>query len=333
MGRLLAPPLAAFLFLGLLLPSLLALVPRAQAAETPAYIALGDSLAFGVGVSDPSTGSYVALTSDVLRKSERYRERGLQLINLSAPGATSGDLLLPDGQLDSAVKEIRDRQQDTSSADDNVEIISIDIGGNDLLSLTSRDSPCFSDSAAEACLQRFGSVLADLHDNLSEALRRLREAAPDAGIFVIDLYNPYSGTGNPLEPIAGLAVQQLNGVIGAVSADAELQVKMADIFQLFQGRGRQWIAADGLHPNEKGYAVMAEVLLAAIQGRQVSIPADLLAETPAPVAPPSDGSVTADSGSGSDGDSLLLLAIAIPVSFAAGLLISVAYFLARGRSG
>src|SRR3989304_299278 len=81
MGKLLVPLLAAFLSLSLLLT-------EARAQEGPAYLALGDSLAFGVGASDPAATGYVGLTHDALRKSDRYRERGLGLVNLSAPGAT-----------------------------------------------------------------------------------------------------------------------------------------------------------------------------------------------------------------------------------------------------
>src|SRR3989304_1092891 len=111
MGKLLVPLLAAFLSLSLLLT-------EARAQEGPAYVALGDSLAFGVGASDPPTRGYVGLTHDALRKSDRYRDRGLELVNLSVPGATSSDLLLEGGQLDAALDEIARRQEDTSSADD-----------------------------------------------------------------------------------------------------------------------------------------------------------------------------------------------------------------------
>ena len=55
----LLPPLAAFFSLP---PSpLAARRQRAHAAETPAYIALGDSLAFGVGAANPAAEGYVAL--------------------------------------------------------------------------------------------------------------------------------------------------------------------------------------------------------------------------------------------------------------------------------
>jgi hypothetical protein len=174
-----------------------------------------------------------------------------------------------------------------------------------------------------------GETLIGLQDNLTETLQRLRDAAPEAGIYVLDLYNPYSGTGDQREGIADLAVQQLNGVIGAVVADTDLRVSMGDVFHLFRGRGLQWIAADGLHPNENGHMVLAEVLLATIDGRSPQIPQELLDATPGPVADPGIPPELTDE----DGDGIApwLVLVIVPLAFVSGALIAVGYFLARGR--
>ena len=314
MGRLLLPLLAAFLSLGLLLTG-------AQAKETPAYVALGDSLAFGVGASDPAAQGYVGLTFDGLRKSDRYRERGLELVNLSVPGATSSDLLLPGGQLQAALREISERQ------DDRVEIISIDIGGNDFLALGTPGSSCLSDPLGDPCRQRFVDLVDGLQANLTQVVRSLRDAAPRADILIVGLYNPYSGTGTALEVPADFVIQQLNDVLRSVAADPDLRAKMADILDLFGGRGAQWIAADGFHPNDKGYTVIAEALLAAIQSREPNIPEELLAE---PAAPTSVQPLADPSPNGGGPDLLFWLAIVIPAAFLGGAVISGAYFLARG---
>jgi len=329
MGRL-APPLAAFLSLAVaILPAGPAVL--AQAPGTPAYLALGDSIGFGVGATNPSTLGYAGLTLEALRTSDRYRDRGLTLVNLSVPGATSSDLLLPNGQVVSAVSEIQKREEDASSLDDNVEIISLNIGGNDLLSLIAPDSPCFADAAADACIDKFGEVLSTLQGNIEASLKALRDAAPNARIVVLDLYNPYSGTGDPREIIADLGVGQVNGVVAAAAADPDLNVDTASVFQFFQGRGDQWIAADGLHPNDDGHIVVAEVLLAAIGGRAVAIPERLLLDPPGEVANAPDGQSSGNTES-DDSNSLLLLAIVVPVTFAAGAVFSAAYFMARGRA-
>ncbi len=109
MGKLLMPPLAAFFFLSLLIAPAGTPAQAQPSSGQPLYIAMGDSLAFGVGVSDPAGGGYVALAHQALLGSDRYRSGGLQLVNLAVPGATSSDLLQAGGQLDAALREIKAR--------------------------------------------------------------------------------------------------------------------------------------------------------------------------------------------------------------------------------
>lgn len=328
MGYRLAPALwRVFLSLALLAQTLSAPVARAQ--EPPVHLALGDSLAFGLGASDRESRGYVARAHEAFLTSDRYRERGLELINLSIPGATSTDLVAEGGQLDNAVAVIGSRE-DTESADDDVEIITLDIGGNDLLSLVSAGSPCLQSASVEPCRAAFGGVLSAIQTNLTETLTRLREAAPEAILVVVDLYNPYSGTGDLREAIAELGVGQANGVIGAVTANPDFGVRTASIFQLFSGRGGQWIAPDGIHPNDSGHAVIAEAVVAATSGREPVIPDELLAVSPGATAPASPGGTGTPAGQDSDGVSDLFFGVAIVIAFAAGAAVSGVYFFARG---
>ncbi len=326
----LLPLLAAILSLALLAPA-----APAAASEAPAYVALGDSLAFGVGASDPDTGGYVHITYDALHRSERYRDRGLDLINLSVPGATSSDLLLPGGQLERAVDEIRERQEDTSSSDDNVEIITIDIGGNDVLSLATLDSPCLADPFASECQDLFEEVLGRLEDNLTEALRDLREAAPEAKIVVLDLYSPLSGRGGAVELIADFAVREINDVTQSVVSQTEFGADLATVFPLFRGRAAQLVADDQIHPNDKGHALMGEVVLATIEGREPVLPEDLIAPFTVEEInrlPLGEGGLQPLAPDDDEGSNLaLLLAIAIPASMLGVAAVVGAYVAARGR--
>src|ERR1700674_2414620 len=190
----LLPPLAAFLFLAAVA---LAFAAGVRAQQPPAYLALGDSLAFGVGADSPAEQGYVGLTTASLRLS-KYNGTGLDLVNLSAPGATSADLLQPGGQLERALTDIQSRG--------GADIISIDIGANDLLALAESNSPCFQSSGSKACQDALGQTLASLQTNLSSVLRRLREAAPTAQVYVLDIYNPYSGTNDPRAIVASVGV-------------------------------------------------------------------------------------------------------------------------------
>jgi len=225
--------------------------------------------------------------------------------------------------------------EDESSQDDNVEIISIDIGGNDLIALASGDSPCRVDPLGGGCQQRFQEMQTTVRTNLTEAAKRLTKAAPRADLTIVGLYNPYSGTGTSLEVPADIAVQQLNSVFAGVAGDPDIEAKTADVFDLFRGRAGTLIAADGLHPNDDGHAVIAEVLLAAIEGRAPDVPADLLggasptATGSAPAADPPAQSET--SGNDNNDEIIVLLLIAIPAAFFSGGIITGAYLLARGR--
>ena len=147
---------------------------------------------------------------------------------------------------------------------------------------------------------------------------------------MVDLYNPYSGTGDLREPIAEVGVGQANGVIGAVTADPDLRITTASIFALFIGRGTQWVAPDGIHPNDNGHRVIAEAVIAAIDNREPRIPDDLLALAPGATAAAIDpGSQTTANG---DGVSTVWLVVAVAVAFVAGVAVSGTYFFARGRA-
>ncbi len=329
MWRLL-PLLAALLPLALLAPA-----SPAAAKEAPAYVALGDSVAFGVGASDPSSGGYVALTYDALRKSDRYRNRGLELVNLAVPGATSSDLLLSGGQLERALNEIRERQEDVSSADDNVEIITIDIGGNDVLALATSDSPCPADPISPECESLLQGMVDRLEENLTEVVSSLREAAPMAHIIVLDRYSPLSGRVGAEDLVADLAVRKINDVTESVVSQMELGVDLASVYPLFRGRASQLVADDNLHPNDDGHALIAEVVQAAIEGREPVLPGDLIS----PMAVQEIGRPPQGEGglqpvvAGDDERSNLpiLLAIAIPASLLGAAAIVGAYLAARGR--
>ena len=148
-----------------------------------------------------------------------------------------------------------------------MKLISLSIGANDLLALAEPDAPCVQNAGSETCRNLLTQTLADVQSNITEVLGQLREAAPDAEIYVMNLYNPYSGSGEEFELIASVGVQQLNGVIGVAAAIEEFDARLAPVFELLQGRAEQWIAKDGIHPNDDGYRVMAECLAGGDRGK------------------------------------------------------------------
>jgi hypothetical protein len=174
-----------------------------------------------------------------------------------------------------------------------------------------------------------------LEDNLSEVLQRLREAAPKADIVVVDLYSPISGRGGTPDLIADFAVSGMNAAMERVTSRSELKAKLASVYPLFRGRADQLVAADNIHPNDAGHAVIGEVVLAAIEGREPDLPEELM--TPVVVdegdrTPLGEGGLLPVAGAGDDDSRVpLLLAIAIPASLLGVAAIAGVYLAARGR--
>jgi lysophospholipase L1-like esterase len=104
----------------------------------PVYLALGDSVAAGVGASDPTVTGYVPRLYDLLRDEpscQLLAQPGcasLALDNLAVGGATSSMLLT--GQLPVAEHELRAHNGDGNPQND-VLVVTIDIGGNDVFSV------------------------------------------------------------------------------------------------------------------------------------------------------------------------------------------------------
>jgi len=239
-----------------------------SAAGAGLYIALGDSLSFGIGASDANTTSFVSLVHASL--GARY-----ELLNLGVPGATSQDLI-DGGNLDRAVQDIAQRKGDSDPAND-VRLVTLEVGGNDLLHLYGafvQTAICPSAQTALAkpeCSGALRSALDGFRPNAVTALDRLRSADASLRILLLTLYNPFdylpgvgdlgdmSLEGKPDTPFAG----GLNDIIREVAQGRD-NVTVVDTFPLFKGRTPELIASDGIHPNDAGHRVMADAVTAAL---------------------------------------------------------------------
>lgn len=245
----------------------------AAAPATRVYVALGDSLAYGIGASDRTTSAYVPLLFQYFQQPRRENVRVLR--NLSRPGETS-DSFIAGGQLGLAVATIVDPTTDTRA-------ITLDIGGNDVLFLIS-GPPCQSDPRGTLCqalvteqLRKFAVNYAVILAALSSALEK------DPGketLFVMTYYNPFGGTGHPYEPFAdgvllgsdlvidcsapaGDPRAGLNDLIACIGAASGAAV--ADVYPAFGDRALELthIARGDIHPNDAGYAIIAQTFIAA----------------------------------------------------------------------
>jgi lysophospholipase L1-like esterase len=171
-----------------------ALATPTLGAEAPTrYLALGDSLAWGDGASDPSETAYVPLLADYFAGEPHGGAK--QSTNLAVRGETTASFLA--GQLSGAMASIADPTTDTR-------VITLSVGGNDLLDLLNDPSdPCVADPGSPTCQFLVGSALAGVASRYPVILGSLAGALatdPDgARIQVLTLYNPFGGTGSPYE--------------------------------------------------------------------------------------------------------------------------------------
>ena len=230
------------------------------------YLALGDSLSAGIGASDELSLGWVALVNDALP--------GWELRSLGVPGDDSRELLLG-GPQDRGLRDIADRVIDAEAGNAGA-VITLEIGGNDLLDIyfglvIPGDCPSVTESLErDFCVSALESALATYRANLAETLRRLTEAT-DAPIFLMTLYNPFSGGASTVDEIGVLALEGLagtplpeglNDVIREVGAEAGVTV--VEWYELFLGKQREYIAQDLIHPNDTGHAVMADAVIVAM---------------------------------------------------------------------
>ncbi|MCH8051486.1 MAG: hypothetical protein IIC86_05650, partial [Chloroflexi bacterium] len=240
--------------------------PR-PAGPRPLYLALGDSLSVGVGASDEPTRGWVGLVSAALPEWD--------LSNLGVSGDDSGELLFG-GPLDEALRLIALRATD-AEAGNEVGAITLEIGGNDLLDIYFElvipgDCPSVIEALQrEACVTALESALAAYRSNLTETLERLIEAAPETPIFLMTLYNPFSGEGTVLDEIGVLTLEGqegtpfpkgLNDIIR--EAGAEAGVILVEWYEPFLGKKSEYISFDLIHPNDAGHAVMAAAVTEAM---------------------------------------------------------------------
>ncbi|MEX0801471.1 MAG: GDSL-type esterase/lipase family protein [Dehalococcoidia bacterium] len=241
-----------------------------DATPNGVYIALGDSLSEGVGASDQTATAFVPLVHDGLGE-------GWDLVNLGEAGDTSAQLI-GHGHLDEAIALIEAGKSD-DDPDNDVNLVTLEIGGNDLLNLffdlvLPGACPSLVESLERPqCVSELRGAMDGFRPNLEQTLDRLIEADPELRIIVMTLYNPFSGdTGLATVPtISDMAQMALEGLPDTPFATglndtirdevAERGLPLVDWWPLFQDKAGQYIAQDYIHPNDAGYRVMADAVL------------------------------------------------------------------------
>lgn len=208
---------------------LISLATSCGSAPPLTYVSLGDSLAVGVGSSDPQERGYAPLYRDLL---EEETGREVRLVQLGVSGETSESFLnSADPQLDRAEAALR------QSPD---AVVTLSLGGNDLLRVADA-----TDAEREAALARYA-------ENLERILKSL-ETGSGPRVSVLALYNPAPGsftdewTGRLNENIRGVAARNGANVAAADEAFRGREVEYAHHARY------PW----DIHPTDRGYEALA----------------------------------------------------------------------------
>ncbi|MBM3935206.1 MAG: hypothetical protein FJ319_13065 [SAR202 cluster bacterium] len=238
------------------------MVPPGTAATksgAEVYLALGDSLAANVGVTNPNDG-YVSRFHAYL---ERKTGRSLALTNLGVSGESS--VSFKQTQLGRALQELRQRRDD-GDASTGVSVVTLDLGANDLLSHLATED-CQNDPRGAACQARVTAAIATYETNFRDIVSEVA-ANMESGsrLYIMTIYNPFDfGIGLPFEAFSNETVERLNTIIK--SAAQANNARVADAYPLMKVNAGAWthMLEGDIHPTATGFQVLAYSLAQAEQ--------------------------------------------------------------------
>ncbi len=203
-------------------------------SEKPFYLVLGDSIAYGSGISNSREACYGKIVADT---------NGYDYANHAIPGHTTNNLI-------NRLKE-ETVINDLKKAD----IISISIGGNDFL--MSNLIGLMFDSIVKGDYTEFDRIADGFYSNFCEIVRIINSYNPDAIILMQTIYNPQTG-------YIGEAYQQgadrLNAAMRRYEAENPGEIVIIDVATAL-GDDALNFADDEIHPSAQGNEIIAEVIL------------------------------------------------------------------------
>ncbi|SMO61733.1 GDSL-type esterase/lipase family protein [Melghirimyces algeriensis] len=204
------------------------------------YLALGDSLTQGVGADQPDR-HFVAQYFGKLKHSNECR-----LMNMGISGLTSGELLELIGT--SAIRKLIPHATH----------ITITTGGCDFIDW-------YEKGASMAVLTQ---SMKKVWDRTGKVMRQIRDLNPDASVQVLGFYLPLPAYEWGFK-LASRVLKSMN--FGYAHLSRKYGVQLVNPFDAFLYR--KDFFADEVHPNQKGYNVLAELFQqSCVMEKKESIP-------------------------------------------------------------
>lgn len=196
------------------------------------YVAIGDSITFGIGslIKKGFVYHYRQYLKQDLKRKITYE-------NLGKIGWTSSDLLGELEKNDSFVESIR-----------KADIITVSIGGNDLLQ--AKDN---LKNEKKGELKKIYDTFRWNFIRLDLAIKKIKKAQGKPYILrYIEIYNP-----RPQHPLTQKWIPRFNRVI---NKSRDSVTRTAKTYRTFQQHGKKLLFFDGEHPNRKGHSHIASNL-------------------------------------------------------------------------
>lgn len=202
--------------------------------EKPFYLVLGDSIAYGSGISNSREACYGKIVADT---------NGYDYVNHSIPGHTTTNL-------------INRLNEETVITDlKKADIISISIGGNDFL--MSNLIGLMFDSIVKGDHSEFDRIAEGFYTNFCKIIDIINSHNADAVILMQTLYNPQSGY---LRAPYQQGADRINAAIERYNSENPNEIVIVDVATAL-GDDMANYADDEIHPSAKGNEIIAQTVL------------------------------------------------------------------------
>ncbi|MCR5041282.1 MAG: hypothetical protein K6C36_04170 [Clostridia bacterium] len=206
----------------------------AGAGTATKYVVLGDSIAYGSGLSNPVEAVYGRIVADT---------NSWEYANFAVPGHTTANLLT------------RIEQDAVSGAIAGADVISISIGGNNFL--LGGISAILYDGIVLEDHTRIDDIADGLYEDLGRIVGRIRELNPGAAILLQTLYNPQTGY---IGEVYQYGADSLNEKIREFDAANPGEILIVDVGSALTDSDTDF-AEDRVHPSAAGNEKIAREVL------------------------------------------------------------------------